>query len=103
MDSGNTPVDAAVASTSGQAECYLIVYNVAKKHNIGTLARSATAFNVTKVRLRWKRYVLRGSSLQAFKRITDLPSRLKTLQHFRQSWLCIPCAAGVFPNTARVL
>lgn len=36
-------------STSAPA-CYLIVYNVSKKHNIGTLSRAATAFNVKEVR-----------------------------------------------------
>ncbi|KAK9824104.1 hypothetical protein WJX72_007761 [[Myrmecia] bisecta] len=36
-------------STSGQPACYLIVYNVSKRHNIGTLVRSATAFGVTEV------------------------------------------------------
>lgn len=29
--------------------CYLIAYNVSKKHNIGTILRCATAFNVTSV------------------------------------------------------
>ncbi len=41
--------DSTGPSTS-DPECYIIVHNVAKKHNIGTLARSATAFNVAKVR-----------------------------------------------------
>ena len=31
-------------------KCFLIVHNVAKKHNIGTLTRCATAFNVSEVR-----------------------------------------------------
>lgn len=35
--------------STSDPECYLIVHNVAKKHNIGTLARSATAFNVAKI------------------------------------------------------
>eukprot|EP00897_Mesotaenium_endlicherianum_P007096 jgi/Mesen1/6414/ME000329S05577 len=30
-------------------ECYVIVHNVTKRHNLGTLARSATAFNVTQM------------------------------------------------------
>ena len=39
-------------STSGRTpECFVIVHNVAKKHNIGTLARSCTAFNVVQARL----------------------------------------------------
>lgn len=57
--------DSNLASTSGRAECYLIVYNVAKKHNIGTLARSATAFNVTKV-CAVKSYILRVEGELAF-------------------------------------
>ena len=31
-------------------KCYLIVHNVSKKHNVGTLVRSAVAFNVHEVR-----------------------------------------------------
>lgn len=30
-------------------DCYLILYNVSKKHNVGTIARCATAFNVKEV------------------------------------------------------
>ena len=30
-------------------ECYVVVHNIAKRHNIGTLARSATAFGVSEV------------------------------------------------------
>ncbi|XP_024539040.1 uncharacterized protein LOC9653118 isoform X1 [Selaginella moellendorffii] len=30
-------------------ECYVVVHNVAKRHNIGTLARSATAFGVSEM------------------------------------------------------
>ncbi|KAF6252749.1 Alpha/beta knot methyltransferase [Scenedesmus sp. NREL 46B-D3] len=38
-------------STSGQQHphCYVIVYNVSKKHNVGTLLRSCTAFGVKEV------------------------------------------------------
>lgn len=39
----------AACSSSGPPECYIIVHNVAKKHNIGTLARSATAFGTAKI------------------------------------------------------
>lgn len=43
----------AETSTSSAAEsspgCYLIVHNVSKRHNIGTLVRSAAAFSVTEV------------------------------------------------------
>jgi hypothetical protein len=34
------------ASNSGRFESYVLVHNVAKRHNLGTLARSATAFGV---------------------------------------------------------
>ncbi|KAL3133159.1 hypothetical protein ABBQ38_007053 [Trebouxia sp. C0009 RCD-2024] len=38
------------SSSSGRCpECFVIVHNVAKKHNIGTLARSCTAFNVAQM------------------------------------------------------
>lgn len=47
----------AAASSSrcdrqGLPECYVIVYNVSKKHNVGTLLRSCTAFGVKEVRAR---------------------------------------------------
>ena len=40
------------SSQSGEdarPSCYFIVHNVSKKHNVGTLARCATAFGVKKV------------------------------------------------------
>jgi hypothetical protein len=40
---------AAEAGPSGRADCYVIVYNISKKHNIGTLLRSCTAFGVKEV------------------------------------------------------
>lgn len=43
---------AAAASPSGRPECYVILYTVSKKHNVGTLLRSCTAFGVTQVRVR---------------------------------------------------
>ena len=47
------------AGSSGRLDgdlpaCYLIVHNVSKRHNIGTLVRSAAAFGVTEVRC-WQR------------------------------------------------
>ena len=30
-------------------ESYVVVHNIAKRHNVGTLARSATAFGVTEL------------------------------------------------------
>ncbi|EIE23309.1 hypothetical protein COCSUDRAFT_66262 [Coccomyxa subellipsoidea C-169] len=46
-------ISTAKTSTSSAAEsspgCYLIVHNVSKRHNIGTLVRSAAAFSVTEV------------------------------------------------------
>jgi hypothetical protein len=32
-----------------KAECFVLVHNVAKRHNLGTLARSATAFGVSEI------------------------------------------------------
>ena len=34
---------------AGKPECYLLVYNVAKKHNVGNIVRSACAFGVKEV------------------------------------------------------
>lgn len=44
----------AVAGSSGKFNhrsppCYLIVYNITKRHNVGNIARSATAFGVAQV------------------------------------------------------
>tara|TARA_B110000003_G_C16622182_1_gene523550 strand:- start:145 stop:846 length:702 start_codon:yes stop_codon:yes gene_type:complete len=35
--------------TAGKPQCYFIVHNIAKKHNVGTIARCATAFGVRSV------------------------------------------------------
>ncbi len=47
-------LDIVRASTSGSDVCphggYLILHNVSKRHNIGTLVRSAAAFGVTEAR-----------------------------------------------------
>eukprot|EP00879_Flechtneria_rotunda_P011754 GHRR01012277.1.p1 GENE.GHRR01012277.1~~GHRR01012277.1.p1 ORF type:complete len:238 (+),score=87.21 GHRR01012277.1:784-1497(+) len=37
------------AGYSSRPDCYVIVYNVSKKHNVGTLLRSCTAFGVKEV------------------------------------------------------
>eukprot|EP00887_Chlorella_sp_A99_P005716 scaffold1.g5716.t1 len=39
-------VEPSTSAAAGPADCYLIQFNVSKKHNIGTLARCATAFGV---------------------------------------------------------
>lgn len=53
-----TPGDAAqsvvsapveVSSTAGKPDCYVVVSNVAKRHNIGTLMRSCVAFGVKEI------------------------------------------------------
>lgn len=44
---GATDGDCAPSSSP---KCFVIVYNVSKKHNIGTLLRNCTAFGVTQVR-----------------------------------------------------
>jgi tRNA G18 (ribose-2'-O)-methylase SpoU len=40
-------------SSSGCPDCYVIVYNIAKHSNVGTLLRSCTAFGVKAVRVVW--------------------------------------------------
>ena len=40
---------AAKLSFSQTPKCFLIIHNISKRHNVGTLARSATAFGVTQV------------------------------------------------------
>lgn len=39
----------------GKYESYVVVHNIAKRHNVGTLARSATAFGVAELILVGKR------------------------------------------------
>lgn len=46
--------DATAATTSGsqhanQPPCFLILYNIAKRHNVGNIARSASAFGVAQL------------------------------------------------------
>ena len=43
---GREAIEGVVMS---RPKCYLIVHSVAKKHNVGNLLRSATAFGVTQV------------------------------------------------------
>ena len=81
-------------STSGHSpECFVIVHNVAKKHNIGTLARSCTAFNVVQARLLQQDSCWLSTSW-TFSRSTDVLGGIKALQHLRKSRLscsCSPC------------
>ncbi|KAI8472494.1 MAG: Alpha/beta knot methyltransferase [Monoraphidium minutum] len=41
--------EASCSNGGGEPKCFVIVYNVSKKHNIGTLLRSCTAFGVAQV------------------------------------------------------
>ena len=51
--SSPSPGDGATAAAAPPhphaPECYFIVHNIAKKHNVGTIARCATAFGVKSV------------------------------------------------------
>jgi tRNA G18 (ribose-2'-O)-methylase SpoU len=38
-----------ILSRKMTVECYVVVHNIAKRHNVGTLARSATAFGVSEL------------------------------------------------------
>lgn len=53
LNSERSEISIAEPSTSSAAAtlpgCYMIVHNVSKRHNIGTLVRSAAAFGVTEV------------------------------------------------------
>ncbi len=44
------PSTSAAAEDDGKPACFIITHSVAKKHNIGTIARCATAFGVKEVR-----------------------------------------------------
>jgi tRNA G18 (ribose-2'-O)-methylase SpoU len=48
LDASN---ETASCNANNSPGSYLIVFNVSKRHNIGTLVRSATAFGVTEVML----------------------------------------------------
>ena len=96
---GTMQEDLTGPSTS-DPECYLIVHNVAKKHNIGTLARSATAFNVAKVRHSVPAPDCLLIRLKADAFCADLLGGITTLQYLRKSWFscshapCIFCQSG---------
>ncbi len=44
VDTKNAPQE-----PQSQLPCYIIVHNVSKRHNLGMIARSATAFGVAEV------------------------------------------------------
>ena len=50
LKSLSTATGCSSTAQEGLPACYLIVHNVSKRHNIGTLIRSAVAFGVTEVR-----------------------------------------------------
>lgn len=66
-------------------ECYVVVHNVAKRHNLGTLARSCTAFGVRQLALIGRRdFNAFGShgaadhvSFQHYHSLADMRARLK--------------------------
>jgi tRNA G18 (ribose-2'-O)-methylase SpoU len=41
--------------TSERPACFVVVFNIGKKHNVGTLLRSCTAFGVKQVRVGQRR------------------------------------------------
>lgn len=41
--------DTSAAAPAHAPKCFIIVHNISKRHNIGTLARSASAFGVAEV------------------------------------------------------
>ncbi|GJP54917.1 hypothetical protein CLOM_g13931 [Closterium sp. NIES-68] len=73
------------SSHGGLPECYVIVHNVAKRHNIGMLLRSATAFNVHQILVVGRRdFSAFGShgaadhvSLKHFNSLTDAKTYLQ--------------------------
>ncbi len=81
--------------STSDPECYIIVHNVAKKHNIGTLARSATAFNVAKVRLSVPAPDCLLICFKADAFYADLLGGITTLQYLRKSWFSCSCAACI--------
>ena len=46
---GGEACDEWTGQSSGAPRCYFLVHNIAKKHNVGTIARCATAFGVRSV------------------------------------------------------
>lgn len=66
-------------------ESYLLVHNVAKRHNLGTLARSATAFGVTEIilvgRKDFNAFGSHGATLHLqFRHFHTLPEAVKYLK-----------------------
>eukprot|EP00878_Enallax_costatus_P032317 GHUV01035501.1.p1 GENE.GHUV01035501.1~~GHUV01035501.1.p1 ORF type:complete len:136 (-),score=20.45 GHUV01035501.1:679-1086(-) len=127
MDSGASGAasDSAVASCSSQAdgqalpECYVIVYNVSKKHNVGTLLRSCTAFGVKEVpsdkpvslsplhsrdcHILSDRPVLPASFAHTLATSTGVPGWLAQLQHLWEPWCRCTRAAAPLPNNRGLL
>ena len=95
--------DGAPRASSSAPECYVIVHNVAKKHNIGTLARSATAFNVAKVRCMCIQSTNKLLSCLKMACGPDMFGGLATLQHLRKPWFSCSCAPRIFCKSRRVL
>lgn len=84
-----------MASSSIPLESLVIVHNVAKRHNVGTLARSATAFGVTEMILIGKRdfnsFGSHGSTshlrFRHFHSLSDARHYLKVIKHQTKPFL----------------
>lgn len=77
-------------------ECYVVVHNIAKRHNVGTLARSATAFGVSELILVGRRdfnaFGSHGSTshlrFRHFHSLSDARQFLKVRFLFNPSLFC---------------
>ena len=96
--------EAGAGSSPPPPACFLIVYNVSKKHNIGTLARSAAIFGVKEVRLGPVADVAPGRLPRMRREIdTVLPRREPEIQHFRQPWIIGLRDVPAFHHVGRML
>nr|CAD1829687.1 unnamed protein product [Ananas comosus var. bracteatus] len=74
------------AAAEGAVESVVVVHNVAKRHNVGTLARSAAAFGVSEVvvvgRRDFNSFGSHGSTAHLrFRHLSSLPSPAATSRH----------------------
>lgn len=83
-------------------ESYVVVHNIAKRHNVGTLARSATAFGVTELILVGRRdfnaFGSHGSAshlrFRHFHSLLDARNFLKVLSIFSLEKVDLFCLWG---------
>ncbi|KAL0689001.1 hypothetical protein Bca4012_088678 [Brassica carinata] len=85
-------------------ESYVVVHNIAKRHNVGTLARSATAFGVTELILVGRRdfnaFGSHGSASHV--RFRHLHSLIEARNYLKEEKECDICGVEIADGAAQV-